>query len=136
MVAIKKEVIESIIEHGKNEYPYECCGMLAGTNTNDKLIIEKSYYVKNMDKSSEHFTMDPQEQFDVMKKIRGEGLTLLGNYHSHPYTPSRPSEEDKRLAYDESAIYGILSLEKEEPMLKFFKIIAQQKVEKIEIEIV
>lgn len=136
MIMIKREVYASICQHGKKEFPYECCGMLAGTDLGNKVIIEKSYDMENIDKSSEHFTMDPKEQFSVIKKIRGEGLILLGNYHSHPYTPSRPSEEDKKLAYDASAIYGILSLGNKEPVLNFFKIINHQHVEKLEVEIV
>ena len=43
--------------------------------------------------------------------------------NSHPGSPSRPSEEDKRLAFDPDASYLILSLmEREKPVLKSFKI--------------
>jgi len=66
--------------------------------------------------------MDPKEQFNTIKIIRGEEMIFIGNYHSHPYTPSRPSEEDIRLAYDPNIIYGILSLEKAEPVFNLFKI--------------
>ena len=42
---------------------------------------------------------------------------------SHPESPSRPSEEDKRLAYDSKASYMILSLmEPEKPVLNSFHI--------------
>ena len=54
--------------------------------------------------------------------MRKNGLQPLGNWHSHPETPSRPSEEDKRLAYDASASYLILSLAEEEPVLRAFSI--------------
>lgn len=47
--------------------------------------------------------MDPREQFAVVKDMRNNNLTLLGNFHSHPASPSRPSEEDKRLAFDAGA---------------------------------
>lgn len=50
------------------------------------------------------------------------GLKPLGNWHSHPQTPSRPSEEDKRLAYDKHAVYMILSLAEKEPILNAFHI--------------
>jgi len=46
----------------------------------------------------------------------------LGNFHSHPSTPARPSMEDIRLAYDPSASYLILSLAEEVPVLKAFGI--------------
>ena len=55
--------------------------------------------------------------------MRAEGLKPLGNWHSHPETPSRPSEEDKRLANDPNASYLILSLqEKERPVLNAFHV--------------
>lgn len=55
--------------------------------------------------------------------MRANGLTPLGNWHSHPESPSRPSEEDKRLAYDSKASYLILSLmDRENPVLNSFKI--------------
>jgi proteasome lid subunit RPN8/RPN11 len=47
----------------------------------------------------------------------------LGNFHSHPESPSRPSEEDKRLAYDKTASYMIVSLmDDSNPVLKSFHI--------------
>ena len=55
--------------------------------------------------------------------MRANGLVPLGNWHSHPESPSRPSEEDKRLAYDSSASYMILSLmDNDNPVLNSFKI--------------
>jgi proteasome lid subunit RPN8/RPN11 len=136
MVSISEKNYEKIVTHGKCEFPNECCGLLGGIEADDKILIKEVYELQNMDKSSEHFSMDPREQFAVVKKIRAEGYKLVGNYHSHPYTPSRPSEEDKRLAYDSELIYAILSLEKEEPVLNFFKIIHNTHVEKLEVEII
>jgi proteasome lid subunit RPN8/RPN11 len=54
--------------------------------------------------------------------MRAKGLKPLGNYHSHPNTPSRPSAEDIRLAFDPSASYMIVSLAGSEPVLKSFHI--------------
>lgn len=55
--------------------------------------------------------------------MRAEELVPLGNWHSHPESPSRPSDEDKRLAYDKTASYMILSLmNKDEPVLNSFHI--------------
>jgi proteasome lid subunit RPN8/RPN11 len=64
--------------------------------------------------------MAPEDQFSTIKDIRKKGLTLLGNFHSHPATPARPSEEDIRLAFDPSLSYLIISLKDPEPVLKSF----------------
>ena len=55
--------------------------------------------------------------------MRQNGLKPLGNWHSHPETPSRPSEEDIRLSYDSKASYLILSLmEEDKPVLNAFHV--------------
>ena len=59
----------------------------------------------------------------AIKDMRANGLSPLGNWHSHPESPSRPSDEDKRLAYDSRASYLILSLmDREHPVLNSFHI--------------
>lgn len=90
--------------------------------------MEKIYLLTNVDESREHFSMDPKEQFAAIKDIRANGWELLGNFHSHPESPSRPSEEDKRLAYDSSVSYLILSLMEETPVLKSFRIDEEKNV--------
>lgn len=54
--------------------------------------------------------MNPKDQLNAVKDMRAKGYVPLGNFHSHPESPSRPSEEDKRLAYDKDASYMIISL--------------------------
>ena len=69
----------------------------------------------------------------AVKDMRANGWEPLGNWHSHPASPSRPSEEDRRLAYDSLARYLILSLQElEQPVLKAFRIAGDQ-VEQEEI---
>ena len=73
--------------------------------------------------TNEHFSLDPKEQLSAIKDMRANNLVPLGNWHSHPESPSRPSDEDKRLAYDSKASYMILSLmDFENPVLNSFKI--------------
>lgn len=68
--------------------------------------------------------MNPKDQLNAVKDMRAKGLVPLGNFHSHPESPSRPSEEDKRLAYDKDASYMIISLmDIENPVLKSFRIV-------------
>jgi [CysO sulfur-carrier protein]-S-L-cysteine hydrolase len=55
--------------------------------------------------------------------MRSNGNVMLGNFHSHPASPARPSEEDKRLAFDSEASYMILSfMEQTNIVLKSFRI--------------
>jgi proteasome lid subunit RPN8/RPN11 len=111
-----------IIEHAKAGLPNEVCGLIAGTIAEEVKRIEKVYLLTNTDKSNEHFSIDPREQLAAVKDMRENKIVPLGNFHSHPETPARPSVEDIRLAYDSSASYLILSLAESEPVLRAFHI--------------
>ena len=113
---------QTILESAKSVFPEEACGLIAGSVTDGMIEIRKVYILENTDHSTEHFSLDPKEQFSAVRDMREYGLTPLGNWHSHPATPSRPSEEDKRLAYDKNAVYMILSLAGEKPVLNAFHI--------------
>ena len=120
-VQIKREDYEKILEHAQAELPNEACGLIAGVDIAELREIQKVYLLTNIDHSDEHFSLDPREQLNAVKDMRANHLKPLGNWHSHPASPARQSEEDKRLSYDKSASYMILSLEKREaPVLKSF----------------
>lgn len=124
MIKLSKSDYEKILKYAESELPDEACGLIGGeiTESGDK-IIKKVYLLTNTDYSNEHFSMDPKEQFESIKDMRVNEFVPLGNWHSHPESPSRPSEEDKRLAYDSKASYMILSLmDRENPVLNSFKI--------------
>ncbi|GHT32966.1 Mov34/MPN/PAD-1 family protein [Bacteroidia bacterium] len=118
MVAIPTHIIDSIVRQAQSELPNEACGLLTGKGG----IVQKHYPLTNTDRSPEHFSFDPREQFQVLKEARAEGQRIVANYHSHPSTPARPSVEDVRLAYDPDIIYIILSLADETPSIKAFRI--------------
>ena len=124
MISMNKADYERILEHAKSVVPEEACGLIAGTIEDGNKIIRKVYILTNIDHSNEHFTMNPKDQLNAVKDMRAKGYVPLGNFHSHPESPSRPSEEDKRLAYDKDASYMIISLmDIENPVLKSFRIV-------------
>lgn len=137
MLYLEKKDYEKILAHAVAGLPNEACGLIAGTIDGDKKYVKEVYLLTNVDASNEHFSMDPKEQFAAVKDARAKHLEMLGNFHSHPESPSRPSEEDKRLAYDSRANYLILSLEdREHPVLNAFLIDEKKNVTKTPIEII
>ncbi len=123
MIKLSKSDFEKILAHAESELPNEACGLIGGVIEDGVKIIKKVYLLTNIDHSNEHFSLDPKEQLAAVKDMRAQGISPLGNWHSHPESPSRPSEEDKRLAYDSRASYMILSLmNRDEPVLNSFKI--------------
>ena len=136
MIYLEQTDYEKILNHCKEGLPNEACGLIGGTKDGDTKHIKKVYLLTNLDASNEHFSMDPKEQLEAVKDMRSHGYQLLGNFHSHPESPSRPSEEDKRLAYDSKVNYLILSLmDKENPVLKAFVIDEDKNVTVEEIVI-
>ena len=122
MIYITKDQFEAIVTHAKSCLPNEACGLLGGVVEGNKKIVKKVYYLTNVDHSPEHFSMEPKEQFGAVKDMRANGWALLGNWHSHPSSPPRMSDEDKRLAFDTELSYLILSLADRRPVLKGFNI--------------
>ena len=129
MLILKQEDYNKIVDHAKNGLPNEACGLLGGYVEGEKRVVTDVYLLRNVDESREHFSMDPAEQLAAIKDIRQKKGVLLGNFHSHPESPSRPSEEDKRLAYDPTVNYLILSLmDMDQPVLKAFDIDKEKNV--------
>lgn len=131
MIQLYREDVDRIIAHSRENLPEEACGLLGGIidpETGVKRVTEV-YLLENIDHTNEHFTISPEDQLKTLKDIRAKGLQPLGNWHSHPETPSRQSEEDKRLSYDSKASYLILSLQyRDAPVLKSFNISENQTV--------
>ncbi|MBP5528668.1 MAG: M67 family metallopeptidase [Lachnospiraceae bacterium] len=135
-IEIKKSDYDKIYEHALKERPDEACGLIAGEDNDDGTrVIKKVYLLTNIDHTNEHFSIDPKEHLSAIKDMRAEDLKPLGNWHSHPESPSRPSEEDKRLANDRAASYLILSLEDENnPVLNAFHIETEDGVKTVRKE--
>ncbi|MBU4467989.1 MAG: M67 family metallopeptidase, partial [Candidatus Omnitrophica bacterium] len=115
---ILRKVIREIVDHAKQEAPLEACGYLGSKDG----IIKKIYALTNIDKSNEHFSFEPKEQFLAVKDARAQGLEICAVYHSHPASPARPSQEDIKLAYDPNMSYFIISLADGNKELRAFSI--------------
>ena len=123
---IKQNVIDELIAQAQKDAPNETCGYLLGTADG---TVTENYWMENIDHSPEHFSFAPKDQFAALNYSRSKGLKILANWHSHPASPSRPSQEDLRLANDPTIRYAILSLH-EGIHLNSFKIINGEVVDK------
>jgi proteasome lid subunit RPN8/RPN11 len=122
---INQNVIDEMIAQAQKDAPNETCGYLLGADD----VVTENYWMENIDHSSEHFSFAPKDQFAALKYARSKGLRILANWHSHPASPSRPSQEDLRLANDPTIRYAILSLH-EGIHLNSFKILHGEVINK------
>ena len=123
---IPQNIIDELIAQAQKDVPNESCGYLLGTADGN---VTENYWMENIDHSSEHFSFAPKDQFAALRYAREKGLKILANWHSHPASPSRPSQEDLRLANDPTIRYAILSLLDGEPKLNSFKILNGEVVD-------
>ena len=120
---LKRSDYDRMVRHARSCLPEEACGLIAGTREGEDRVIHQVYLLENIDHTNVHFSLSPRDQLAAVKDMRANGWIPLGNWHSHPETPSRPSEEDKRLAYDSTVSYLILSLmDPEHPVLNAFHV--------------
>ena len=136
---IPQNIIDELIAQAEKDAPDESCGYLLGSLTPNpspkgegdfEALVTENYWMENIDHSSEHFSFAPKDQFAALRYAREHGLRILANWHSHPASPSRPSQEDLRLANDPTIRYAILSLLDGEPKLNSFKILNGEVVDK------
>lgn len=125
VMKIEQHVIDELIAQAQKDAPNETCGYLLGTDD----VVTENYWMENIDHSPEHFAFAPKDQFAALKYARSKGMRILANWHSHPASPSRPSQEDLRLANDPHIRYAILSLH-EGIHLNSFKIINGEVIDK------
>ena len=118
-LVIPGAIYQELLVQAHNQAPIEACGILGGKGDR----VEVFFSMTNTDHSSDHFLMDPAEQFKVVKALRAAGQRMLAVHHSHPASPSRPSAEDIRLALTPDVLYTILSLQDTQaPVLKAFEV--------------
>lgn len=101
MLRISRDDLAKIIDHCKDAYPNEACGMLAGIAGG----VKRVYCMKNARPGPAYYEMEPEEQFRVLKDIREAGFELLGIFHSHPTSPAIPSATDVERAYWPGTLY-------------------------------
>jgi proteasome lid subunit RPN8/RPN11 len=124
--------LDAIRQHGRADYPNECCGILLGDLDGAQKKVREVVPLKNLrhdvaraqellplaepgrESERNRFLIDPLEQLRVEKDARARRLDVLGYYHSHPDHPARPSDYDRNHAWPWYS-YVIVSVERGEP---------------------
>lgn len=106
-LAIGRHLVQQIIEHCRDEKPYEACGILTGRGSQ----VLHAYATDNIRRSPIYYEVDPEQQEYVLRTMEEQGEELVAIYHSHPTAAAVPSVNDIRLAvHYPKAIRVIISL--------------------------
>lgn len=91
--------------------PAECCGLLVGRGE-DALAVTEVIAAPNIaEEPKRRFTIDPQVQFDTLRRLRGSAERVIGHYHSHPKGNTEMSAHDRAMADDPDAVWVVVALD-------------------------
>jgi proteasome lid subunit RPN8/RPN11 len=110
-ILIQASAVADMIAHARVEAPRECCGLLIGMRDS----VVRSFRANNLAPAATRYFIDPHDHFRALRLARGEGLQVIGAYHSHPASEPVPSATDIAEANSGSEfVYVIVSLVKDE----------------------
>ncbi len=92
--------------------PYEACGLLVGRWSDDSLIICDAVASQNMCAAEDRFEVDPRLRLHLQRQLReaAGGLSVVGNYHSHPVADAVPSCIDQARADEHGMLWLIVGM--------------------------
>jgi proteasome lid subunit RPN8/RPN11 len=101
-VRVRAEILQKMILRARSEPEIECCGLLAGRDG----VITAIFPATNALASPTVYEIAPRELFQLFRRLRDEGLTHLGQYHSHLRNENFPSPRDiEQAGYPEHAYF-------------------------------
>src|SRR5260221_11362283 len=105
---LSDELAALILVAAARAYPKECCGLIEGVAVMGGWRALAVHEAANLSPEPERrFLIDPQVQFDLMRKLRGSEHSIIGCFHSHPDGRAEPSATDRAEAYEAGFLYAI-----------------------------
>lgn len=102
------------------EYPLEACGLLAGVPGSS--VVSEFYPCRNSEQSARIYTVDPKDHLRAERSAEDQGWEILGVMHSHTHTEAFPSPTDVQAAPDPEWHYVIVTLKRERPEARSYRI--------------
>ena len=111
----------AMIGHLYDGLPDEACGLIAGRASISR--VDRFYPTRNVAASSRVYTVDAKDHLRADRDAEDRGIEIIGVVHSHTHTEAYPSPTDVAQAPDPSWHYVIVSLKREEPVLRSYRIV-------------
>ena len=112
---------QEMLAHAYDGLPLEACGLLAGHLGRGE--VTRFYPCRNAEESSRVYTVDPRDHLRADRDAEDAGLAIVGVMHSHTHTEAYPSPTDVDRAPDPDWHYVIVSLKREAPVLRSYRIV-------------
>ncbi len=102
-------------------YPLEACGLLVGQANR----VHRFVPCTNEAASARVYTIPPKELLRAERTAEDDGLSVIGVFHSHTHSEPYPSPTDVAQAPDPEWHYVIVSLKREAPEARSYRIVDQ-----------
>ena len=138
VLEITPEVYDALCALALAEYPLEACGLMAGPaqpsqpgqpgQPSDR--ITHFFPCRNVEASARIYTIDPKDHLRAERQCDDLGLEIRGGMHSHTHTEAYPSTTDVAAAPDPAWHYLIVTLKRETPEARTFRIVQDPLAER------
>jgi [CysO sulfur-carrier protein]-S-L-cysteine hydrolase len=121
MLRIPAPVLAQMAAHAYDSYPEEMCGLIAGPAAGEDVV--HFYPCTNAAASAMVYTVEPREHLKAEIDAEDHGWEILGVVHSHTHTEPYPSPTDVAQAPDPGWHYVIVSLKRDAPETRSYRIV-------------
>jgi len=133
VLKLSRRAYLNLVQSAYLGYPDEACGLLAGPadqGTEDGIeTVTRFYPCVNTAASARIYMIDPLEHLRAENDAEDQGLEINGVMHSHTHSEPFPSPTDVAQAPDPNWHYVILSLKREVPEVRSYRILDGQILE-------
>ena len=115
-----------MVSQALDEYPLEACGLIAGPQDSNGGVGDRAavfYPCTNVAESARVYTIDPKDHLRAELDADDRDFEINGVVHSHTHSEPYPSPTDVASAPDPSWHYVIVSLKREGPDVRSYRII-------------
>lgn len=113
------EAFAEMIAHAYAGYPLEACGLLVGRGQR----VHRFVSTTNETASARVYAIPGKEMLRAEMAAEDDGLEIIGVFHSHTHSEPYPSPTDVAQAPDPGWHYVIVSLKREAPETRSYRIV-------------
>ena len=121
MLRLDRASFDAICDLAVREYPLEMCGVIAGPPGTDHAA--RFYECHNDAESAKVYTINPKDHLRAELAADDLDWEINGVVHSHTHSEPYPSPTDVRQAPDPDWHYVIVSLKRDAPELRSYRIV-------------
>ena len=119
VLSFQARAFAEMIGHAYDGYPLEACGLLVGRGP----TVHRFVACTNEAASARIYSIPGKELLRAERAAEDDGLEVIGVFHSHTHSEPYPSPTDVAQAPDPNWHYVIVSLKRESPETRSYRIV-------------